>query len=216
VVHGSGFHRHPNLPGPWLWGFDLFNVHDLGSTKLREYCCSHEIPLLRMGQSPANTTGSPAKGQPVLIWPTPDYGLGRFALIDRPGSKALPFQHPRLYLVSVFVQSGPGAGRPMIDGTLAGYIEHHTRPPAFEGSDGHPYTVSMEVEGTGNLLAPYSGFLVFPRWAETGAGIVGHLETPILIDGKSREEVEEKLGALTLSEVQGLLEGAIGRRSNEA
>jgi len=104
----------------------------------------------------------------------------------------------------------------MIDGTLSGYIEHHTRPPAFEGSDGHPYTVSIEVEGTGDLMTPYSGFLVFPRWAETGAGIVGHLETPFLTDGKSREDVEEKLGALTLVEVNDLLEAAIRRRSDEA
>lgn len=100
------------------------------------------------------------------------------------------------------------------DGTLGGYLEVHDRPPAFEGSDGHPYTVSIEVEQTANLLAPYLGFLVFPRWAHTGVGIVGHVESATLIEGRSRQEVEEHLGALTLLEVQGILETAVRRGEN--
>ena len=67
------------------------------------------------------------------------------------------------------------------DTTLGGYFHVHNRPPAYEGSDGHPYTVSLEVEKTGNLRTPYAGYLVFPRWAETGVGIVGHVETRTLI-----------------------------------
>jgi hypothetical protein len=101
------------------------------------------------------------------------------------------------------------------DATLRGYVSLHKRPPAFQGSDGHPYTVSLEVEKTPNLLAPYSGFLVFPRWAETGVGIVGHLVTPILLEKTSRAGVEESLGALTLLEVQRLLEEAIQRIHDE-
>jgi len=97
----------------------------------------------------------------------------------------------------------------VLDGTLGGYLSQHSRPPAFEGSDGHPYTVSPEIEKTPNLLAQWSGYLVFPRWALTGAGIIGHLETPILLEDTSREDVEEKLGALTLLEVRDLLEDAI-------
>ncbi|MGW8268722.1 MAG: hypothetical protein ACWGSQ_20320, partial [Longimicrobiales bacterium] len=62
------------------------------------------------------------------------------------------------------------AGDLSADATLQGYLRAHHRPPAFEGLDGHPYTVSMEVEKTPNLAAPYSGYLVFPRWADTGAG----------------------------------------------
>jgi hypothetical protein len=106
----------------------------------------------------------------------------------------------------------PGASE---DGTLGGYLTHHHRPPAFQGSDGHPYTVSPEVEQTGNLLAPYSGYLVFPRWAETGVGIVGHLETPVLLEEGSRETAESALGRLTLHEVQALLEDAIRSEPNE-
>jgi hypothetical protein len=100
-----------------------------------------------------------------------------------------------------------------VDSTLGGYLSHHSRPPAFDGSDGHPYTVSPEVEKTPNLLAPYSGYLVFPRWAETGVGIVGHLETPILLEETSQEAADMALKSLTLLEVQALLEGAI--RINE-
>jgi hypothetical protein len=99
------------------------------------------------------------------------------------------------------------------DETLGGYMKLHHRPPAFEGSDGCPYTVSVEVEQTADLLAPYSGFLVFPRWAETGVGILGHLETPFLLQGRTRAEVEAGLGALTLENVNDLLEEAIRHRS---
>jgi hypothetical protein len=97
------------------------------------------------------------------------------------------------------------------DGTLGGYFEVHDRPPAFEGSDGHPYTVSIEIEQTANLLAPYLGYLVFPRWAQTGVGIVGHVESPTLVETTSRKEAEDHLGGLTLLEVQGILEDAVRR-----
>ena len=103
----------------------------------------------------------------------------------------------------------------LADNTLGGYMGHHNRPPAFEGSDGYPYTVSLEVEKTPNLQAPFSGYLVFPRWAETGAGIVGHLETPLLLHCKSPEEATNKLEALTLLEVNDLLREAILRGQQE-
>lgn len=102
-----------------------------------------------------------------------------------------------------------------VDGTLGGYLSHHHRPPAFQGSDGHPYTVSLEVEKTANLLAPFSGFLVFPRWADTGIGILGHLETPILLEKKSREAAESALRSLNLHEAQALLETAIRKNKSE-
>ncbi len=97
------------------------------------------------------------------------------------------------------------------DSTLGGYLEVHTRPPAFEGSDGQPYTASVEVESVENLIAPYVGYLVFPRWAETGLGIVGHLETPVLWEGKSRDEVQDRAHALPLNEVKRLLDEAVVR-----
>lgn len=97
------------------------------------------------------------------------------------------------------------------DSTLGGYFRVHDRPPAYQGSDGHPYTVSVETEKTGDLKAPYAGYLVFPRWARTGVGIVGHVETPTVVRTASEEEATEKLGELTLYDVQDLLEEAIER-----
>jgi len=105
-----------------------------------------------------------------------------------------------------------GTADPAVDVTLGGYLAHHDRPPAFEGADGSPYTVSMEVEKTPNLAAPFSGYLVFPRWAETGVGIVGHLETPLLVHGRSEDDVLTELGALPLVEVNRLLAEAIESR----
>jgi hypothetical protein len=112
-------------------------------------------------------------------------------------------------------ESGPQKAAPPADGTLRGYLGLHNRPPAFDGSDGDPYTVSLEVEKTPNPQAPFSGYLMFPRWAETGAGIVGHLETPILLRGTSREEVMAALGALTLLDISDHLREAILRRQEE-
>jgi len=97
------------------------------------------------------------------------------------------------------------------DATLGGYLKVHDRPPAFEGSDGQPYTVSIEVESVGNLLAPYVVYLVFPRWAETGLGIVGHVESSVLWEGKGHDEVRSRAEALPLAEVKRLLDEAILR-----
>lgn len=112
-------------------------------------------------------------------------------------------------------KNGPGDADSVADGTLGGYLGRHNRPPSFEGPDGYPYTVSLEVEKTPNLQAPCYGYLVFPRWAETGTGIVGHLETPVLLQGRSREEVMAQLETLTLLEVNTLLRDAIMRRQQE-
>ena len=116
---------------------------------------------------------------------------------------------------------GPGEGRSepddadvhgTEDATLGGYFRVHDRPPAFEGVDGHPYTVSIEVERTPDLRAPFTAFLVFPRWAQTGLGIVGHVETPVLWRGRSRDEVIREAGRMPLLRVQEALNEAIRRK----
>lgn len=112
-------------------------------------------------------------------------------------------------------KGNPPEAADVTDGTLGGYFSLHSRPPGFEGLDGCPYSVSVEVEKTPNLEAPYSGYLVFPRWADTGAGIVGHLETPLIRHGKSEEAVRAQLEALTLLEVYDLLRDAIVRPQPE-
>jgi hypothetical protein len=98
------------------------------------------------------------------------------------------------------------------DVTLGGYIDVHNRPPAFEGLDGCPYTVSVEVENAPSLDAPFSGYLVFPRWAETGLGVVDHVESRTVLEGRNPVEVEAGLRSLTLSEVKALLDEAIEKR----
>jgi hypothetical protein len=75
--------------------------------------------------------------------------------------------------------------------------------------------VSVEIEKTANLRTPFAGYLVFPRWAQTGVGIVGHVETPTLAEGATSEEVTEAIGRRTLAEVQRLLEEAIERRGRD-
>ncbi|MEZ4417233.1 MAG: hypothetical protein R3E10_15875 [Gemmatimonadota bacterium] len=102
------------------------------------------------------------------------------------------------------------------DGTLAGYLDVHSRPPSFEGPDGHPYTVSIEVERVGDLKTPYVGYLVFPRWADAGLGVIGHVETPSLVQGSSRRAVEEALGRLQLVHVKELLNDAVAREHSES
>ena len=101
------------------------------------------------------------------------------------------------------------------DETLGGYLEVHERPPAFTGSDGESYTASVEVESVDNLAVPYVAYLIFPRWAGAGLGIVGHLETPVLWEGRSRDEVRDLAHALRLSEVKRLLDEAIHSKSGE-
>ena len=74
---------------------------------------------------------------------------------------------------------------------------------------------SVEVEKRADLHAPWIGYLVFPRWAETGIGIVGHVETPALWEGPARDEVEEMAGRTHLARVKELLDEAIHRRASE-
>ncbi len=101
------------------------------------------------------------------------------------------------------------------DGTLGGYFTVHTRPPAFGGRDGHPYTVSIEIEQTGDLLKPFLGYLVFPRWAETGLGIIGHAQTEVLWEGRGSDEIREQANALSLLQVQRLLNASIQEKDDD-
>ena len=129
----------------------------------------------------------------------------------------IPWRHASSPRAMTEVDPGPTPGDDQeahSDGTLGGYLRVHKRPPAFGGRDGHPYTVSIEVEKTGDLPTPYHGYLVFPRWAETGVGIVGHVETPTLASCRTLQEADRILGELTLLEVQSLLEEALARHDD--
>lgn len=123
---------------------------------------------------------------------------------------------PLRYFPCVSDAPSPADSAAAPDATLRGYVETHNRPPAFEGPDGSPFTVSVEVEKTGDLRAPYAGYLVFPRWADTGVGIVGHVESPVLIRGRDRADVEERLGDLPLTRVREELDRALHASSADS
>lgn len=60
------------------------------------------------------------------------------------------------------VRALTGAEVEASDLTLGGYIEKHDRVPAFEGADGQPYTVDIDVEETGRPRAAMGRLSHFP------------------------------------------------------
>lgn len=98
------------------------------------------------------------------------------------------------------------------DLTLGGYIDKHDRVPAFEGSDAMPYTVDIDIEETGDPDRPFVAFLMFIRWAATGAGIMGHLESGDVGSGPDEESARRAAHELTLYEIKSELDAALARR----
>ncbi len=98
------------------------------------------------------------------------------------------------------------------DLTLGGYIEKHDRVPAFEGPDTMPYTVDIDTEETGDPARPWVAFFVFIRWAATGAGIMGRVESGDVAAGATETEARQAAHDLTLYEVKTELDAAIARR----
>ncbi|MGH7483809.1 MAG: hypothetical protein ACRELV_16800 [Longimicrobiales bacterium] len=106
----------------------------------------------------------------------------------------------------------PERGR---DVTLGGYITKHDRPPAFEGEDGRPYTVATDAEETGDPAHAFEGFLVFIRWADTGAGIMGHIDSAVLTHAGTYDDAVAALLDLSLFEVKDALDDAIRRHASD-
>ncbi|NIP79620.1 MAG: hypothetical protein GWM90_10550 [Gemmatimonadetes bacterium] len=104
---------------------------------------------------------------------------------------------------------GHGREGPAPDLTFGGYVETHDRPPAFEGSDGQPYTVDLDTEETGDPERPWAAFLVFIRWAATGAGIMGHLTSEDVAWGGDEHGARAAALDLTLYELKTRLDRAI-------
>ena len=107
---------------------------------------------------------------------------------------------------------GSGKEGPAEDLTFAGYVETHDRVPAFEGADGQPYTVDIDAEETGDPDQPWAAFLVFVRWAATGAGIMGHVTSDDVAYAESEHEAREAALDLNLYELKNQLDRAIERR----
>jgi hypothetical protein len=119
-------------------------------------------------------------------------------------------------LIKVFGEPGPEVDTSAAqDMTLGGYIELHTRPPAFGGEDNQPYTVDIDVEPTGDSERAFAAFLVFLRWAETGAGIMEHTESGDVAFGDTVDAARAAALELTLYEVKAELDAAIQRKRKE-
>ena len=107
---------------------------------------------------------------------------------------------------------GTGVEGPARDLTFAGYVETHDRVPAFEGCDGQPYTVDVDAEPTGDEERPWAAFLVFVRWADSGAGIMGHVTSEDVAWGGDEHEARAGALELTLYRLKEELDRAIERR----
>lgn len=133
-----------------------------------------------------------------------------FRDLEQRAFDALPEDEPEE--LDVVEALRPGRGDPALqDLTLGGYIDRHQRVPAFLGSDDQPYTVDVDTEpapdGHGHVA-----FLVFIRWAATGAGIMDHTESRDVARGATEAEARAAALELSLYEVKAELDRAIERR----
>lgn len=103
----------------------------------------------------------------------------------------------------------------MSEVTLGGYMARHERAAAFGGSDGQAYSVGIYVEEEPDNRGRYGAALLFVRWSPGGDRPVGHVETPALAWGRTPEEAEERLKALSLYDVKAALDEAIAAAPGE-
>jgi hypothetical protein len=101
------------------------------------------------------------------------------------------------------------------DDTLGGYEAVHGRAAAFQGCDGEPYTAAVETDASDDAERPFTAYLVFVRWAQTGTAVMGHLETGDLVAAPTEDAAREALRGLTLAEVRALLDETILRRRSD-
>jgi len=101
------------------------------------------------------------------------------------------------------------------ENTIGGYAAVHDRPAAFEGADGYSYSVELLTAETGNVRAPWGGFILFIRWARIGAqSPEGHLETDFLVTADDESSARRALGALPLDRVKAALDDLVASRAD--
>jgi hypothetical protein len=88
-------------------------------------------------------------------------------------------------------------------------MQKHDRAAAFGGSDGQAYSVAIYVEEEPDVRGRYGAALLFVRWSGSGDRPSGHLETETLAWGRTPEEAQSRLEALSLYDVKAALEEAI-------
>ena len=103
----------------------------------------------------------------------------------------------------------------MSEVTLGGYMVRHERAAAFGGSDGQAYSVAVYVEDEPDGSGRFGAALLFVRWSAGGERPVGHVETSPLAWGRTREEAEERIKALSLYDVKAALDEAIAAAPGE-
>jgi hypothetical protein len=99
--------------------------------------------------------------------------------------------------------------------TLGGYMAKHDRAAAFGGSDGHAYSVAIYVDDEPDGRGLYGAALLFVRWSPGGERPVGHVETDVLVRGKTPAEAAERLHSLSLYDVKAALDEAITQAPGE-
>ena len=92
--------------------------------------------------------------------------------------------------------------------TLAGYHAVHGRAPAFEGSDGRPYSVGVFSDDDPDPEGRYGASLLFIRWSPDNAPD-GHLESDYLARAVDPAAAEAAVGQLKLLEVKTILDHLI-------
>ncbi len=98
------------------------------------------------------------------------------------------------------------------DSTLGGYLQRHARPPAFEGSDGVPYSVDMYIDDAPNTEGRFGAAILFVRWSDAGDAPVSHLETDYLAHGRTAAEAQDQLQEISLQELKAHLDRLIGEQ----
>jgi len=93
--------------------------------------------------------------------------------------------------------------------TLGGYMQKHERAAAFGGSDGQAYSVAIYVDEEPDVRGLYGAALLFVRWSPAGDRPSGHLESDILVWGKTAAEAQARLESLSLYDVKAALDEAI-------
>lgn len=99
--------------------------------------------------------------------------------------------------------------------TLGGYMALHGRAAAFGGSDGRAYSVGIVSDEAPDAEGRFGASLLFVRWTPAGDAPEGHAETPDLAWGRTAEEAEERLKALSLWDVKAALDEAIAATPRE-
>ncbi len=99
--------------------------------------------------------------------------------------------------------------------TLGGYLAKHERAPAFAGSDGEAYSVAVWLDEEPDTQGRYGASLLFVRWSAAGDRPLGTVESPPLAFGRSRDEADQRLKAISLYDVKEALDAAIAARPSD-